>query len=455
MDSCIEKLERLPVPQAILNMAIPSIIGLLVMAIYNIVDTMFVAWLGTEATGAVQIIYPLVVLSGAIGLTLGIGGGSLISRLLGRNDPVRANKVVSSVFYVSIGVGVSLTFIGLIVLNPLIRVLGATDAIAPYAKDYASFLLFGAAAQIINLSLSNMLRAEGSAKIAMFGMLSGAIINIILDPILIFGFGLGIRGAAIATTISQFISTFYLLYQYSSGRSVLRLSTRFFSKDRELYKAIIAVGTPSFFRQMLTGLSIVLINNAAVLYGNAIAVAAVGIVIRTMMIVMYVIMGLSQGFQPVAGYSHGSGNLSRLKESFYFTLKTSFLIAAVSGIIFYLFGDIIYSIYKPEPEVLSLAIKASNYYLFSLLLMSITNVIATYYQALGSAKNAFILSITRQGIAFIPAILLLPRIFGLSGVIFTQPVADIITLTISTLLFLSTEKELINLKIQPKEGLPV
>jgi putative MATE family efflux protein len=455
MEACIDKLEKLPVPQAIMNMAIPSIIGLLVMAIYNIVDTMFVAWLGTEATGAVQIIYPLVVLSGAIGITLGIGGGSLISRLLGKNQPERANKVVSSVFYVSIGVGLSLTLFGYLFLNPMIRILGATDEIAPFAKDYASFLLFAAAAQIINQSLSNMLRAEGSAKIAMVGMLSGAILNIILDPIFIFGFGLGIKGAALATTISQFVSTAFLVYQFTSGRSMLKISKRYICKEKSLYHSVFTVGTPSFFRQILTGLSIILINNAAVLYGDAIGVAAVGIVLRTMMIIMYVIMGLSQGFQPVAGYSHGSGNLSRLKESFYFTLKASFLIAAFSGIIFYLFGDIIYSIYKPEPEVLALAIRASNYYLFSLLLMSITNVIATYYQALGHAKNAFILSITRQGIAFVPAIMLLPRFFGLSGVIFTQPVADIITLTISTLLFLSTEKELLSLKLEPKKGLPL
>jgi putative MATE family efflux protein len=442
MDKRLNILEKAPIPKAVFSMALPSIIGMLVMAIYNVVDTMFVAWLGTNATGATQIVFPLMMIAGAIGLTLGIGGGSYISRLLGKNDHEKANQVVSTVFVTAIILGVVFLVIGLIFLEPILDILGATGGIRPFAKDYASYILFASVAQIVNMALNNMLRAEGSAKNSMFGMMAGSILNIILDPILIFGLNMGIQGAAIATAISQVVTTFILTYQYLSRRSVLRLYLKKVKFELDMYKEILVIGTPSFFRQIFVSISTGLVNNAAVTYGSASTVAAIGIVMRTMMLIMYVIFGLSQGFQPIAGYNYGAGNFDRLKETLKFTMKASFMIALVFSLIFLFFGEVIFMIYRPAPDVLEIAMEFLKYYLVSLVLMSISNVIATYYQALGKGFQAFILSISRQGLTFVPAVLILPRFFGVSGIFLAQPAADFITLVITIGLYFVTEKSL-------------
>jgi putative MATE family efflux protein len=421
-------------------MALPAIIGMMVMAIYNIVDTMFVAWLGTNATGATQVVYPLITITGAIGLTLGIGGGSYISRLLGQNKNEKASSVVSSLYFLALITGIIFTISAMIFIRPILTLLGASTSIMNLAHDYGFFILFGSTFQIINMTLNNLLRAEGSAKNSMIGMMSGALLNIILDPIFIFSFGLGIKGAAIATSISQLVSTIVLSYQYLSKKSVLRLSISNIDINKDLFAEVFKIGTPSLFRQLLVSFSLALVNNVAITYGGEVGIAGVGIVMRTMMIVMFVIFGLGQGFQPVAGYNYGANNKKRLQQAFKFTLKISLLVALSFSLIFLLGGKYIFSIFRPTEEVLSIALSFMRYFLVSLILMSLSNVIATYYQALGKAGPAFILSIARQGVFFIPALLILPSIFGLKGLYIAQPLADVITLLTSIVLFIYTER---------------
>lgn len=440
MNKRLDVLENSPIPKAVLTMAYPAIIGMLTMAVYNVVDTMFVAWLGTNATGATQVVYPLITTIGAVGLTIGIGGGSYISRLLGQKKEKEASSVVSTLYFSSFALGLVFMILSMIFLKPILTLLGASEAIMVFAYDYGFFILLGSSFQITNMALNNLLRAEGSAKNSMIGMMSGAVLNIILDPIFIFGFSMGIKGAAIATSISQLFSTAILSYQYFSGKSVLKISVKSVKFSKNLITEVFKIGTPSFFRQILVSISMAMMNNMAIRYGGEVGIAGVGIIMRTMLLVMFVIFGLGQGFQPVAGYNYGAGNKERLLEAFRFTLKTSFLIALSFSAVFFLGGKYIISIFRPTEAVMEVAMSFMRYYLVSLLLMSLSNVIATYYQAIGKAGPAFILSVARQGMFLIPALLIFPRKLGLKGLFLAQPFADIITLAVSIALFLYTER---------------
>ena len=294
------------------------------------------------------------------------------------------------------------------------------------------------------MTLNNLLRAEGSAKYSMIAMASGAVLNIILDPILIFTFDLGIKGAAIATSFSQLVTSILLISQYVKGKSLLRIHLTCVSFDRTLLKEVGKMGSPSFARQILMSISMGLINQSAGLYGGDSAIAAMGIVTRTMMIIMYVIFGLSQGFQPVAGFNFDSRSRERLIESLRFTIKVSMVFAAVSSGLFLLLNDAILSIYKPSNDVLALAKEFSPYFVFSMVLVSYANVIAVYYQAIGRSLPALVLSIARHGLFLIPIIMFLPPLLGLKGVYLAQPIADVLTLIATVTLYLYTRNSINN-----------
>jgi len=441
-DQRIFLMEKAPISRGVIQMAIPAIIGMLVMAIYNVVDTMFVAWLGTEATGATQVVFPLIMVFGAIGLSFGIGGGSYVSRLLGERRKEEAEKVLATCTVLSFIVGIVLSVIGIIFLEPILRILGATETIMPLAKEYGFFIVLGGVGQVLNMNFNNMLRSEGSAKNSMIGMALGSIVNIILDPIFIFGFGWGIKGAAIATSISQFLTTGILLYQYLGGKSMLNLSLKNYAPSKVILSEVFKMGAPSFARQLLTSVSMVLLNSAAVLYGGDSAIAAIGIVSRTIMIVMYVIFGLSQGFQPVAGYNYGAKFYGRLKGAFNFTVMLSVGIASLSGMIFLMFGEQILGIFKPTAEVMTLGLDFLLYGVISIILMGFSNVFGVYYQAIGKGLPALILSVARQGLFFIPLILIMPNYFGLQGVFVTQALADVLTVVFSVIMFIPTRRDL-------------
>jgi putative MATE family efflux protein len=441
-DNRIKLLSTGSISKAVMKMALPSIIGLLVLAIYNIVDTMFVAWLGTQATGATQIVFPITMALGAVGLTFGIGGSSYVSRLLGENKKERAEQVVSTNFYSALGLGIIITILGILFIEPILRLFGATDTIMPLSRDYGIFILLGATAQITNMTLNNLLRGEGSAKLSMIAMVTGAVLNIFLDPIFIFGLGLGIKGAAIATSLSQFVTIFMLIRPYLAKKTLLHLHFKNVSYDSELIIEVLKMGSPSFARNILTSVSMALLNNAAALYGSDAAVAAIGIVSRTMMIVMYIIFGLSQGFQPVAGYNYGAKSYTRLKEALDFTVKLSIGISVISCALFVIFDEAVLSIYNPTETVMSMGSEFLVYYAFSTILMAYTNVISAYYQAIGRGMPALLLSLARQGIFLIPAILILPKWFEMTGIYVSQPVADILTLALTMVLFIPSLNKL-------------
>jgi putative MATE family efflux protein len=435
-DKRIELLSKAKIPTAVMKLAVPAIIGMLVMSIYNVVDTMFVAWLGTEATGATQVVYPVMMLITAIGLSYGIGAASFISRLLGQKKKERAESVLITTVISSLVTGILFALTINVFLEPVLTLFGATPEIMNMAKSYGFIIVLGAPFQILNMTFNNILRSEGSAIESMIGMAAGAILNIILDPILIFGFDLGIEGAAIATTFSQFVTTVILVSHYFKKKTVLHLNVKSISFDKEIVQEVIKMGSPTFFRQLLVSISMGLMNVAASTYGGPTGIAAMGIVLRTMMMIQFVIFGLSQGFQVVAGFNYGAKSYDRLKESIRFTFIVSFTFSTVTSLLFVFFDNQIIGIFKPTNEVLELALPFMKAFALTNILVSISNVIGVYYQATGKGLPALILSVARQGIFLIPIILILPNMIGITGVMVAQPLADILTLIVSLFMFI-------------------
>ncbi len=426
-DSRIELLKNAPVQKSVNKLAAPAIVGMIVMSIYNIVDTMFVAWLGTAATGATQVVLPIVMLASAVGLTFGIGGGSYLSRVLGRNDMKHADEIASVTFFTGLFFGILFTFLNIVFMEQILSFFGANSEVMHMSKSYGLYIFIGSTPLIINMVLNNLLRSEGSSKLSMIGMASGALLNIILDPIFIFVFDWGIAGAAIATTLSQCVTTTILLSAYFRKKTLIHIKLSDFKLDKLIYREMFKVGLPTFFKQLLFSVSIGMLNQASVTYGGADLLAAAGIVSRTTMLPANVIFGLGQGFQPVAGYNLGAGKKNRVMDSFKYTIVFSTIIAAVTSILFIALSKEIFHAFKAQESVIYYGVKGLLYYSLGMLTLGFTNTVTVFYQAIGKGRESMFMSITRQGIFFIPAIILLPRLIGPSGVLMAQMVADAIT----------------------------
>lgn len=419
------------VSTAIIKMSVPAIIGLLVMAVYNIVDTMFVAWLGTEATGATQVVMPVMMLISSFGLMFGMGGASYISRLLGKGQKEEADKVGSVALHTSLAAGLVFTVLTVAFMEPLLRFFGASDALMSLSKDYGLYILLGSVFQMSNMTMNNMLRAEGSAKLSMIGMGAGALLNIILDPIFIFGLDLGIAGAAMATSLSQVVTFIILITRYLSHHSVINISFHNFKPSRGIYGEMFKVGIPTFFRQVLFSVSLGIMNNQAGLYGGPELLAAVGLVFKITMLPMYVVFGIGQGFQPVAGYNFGAGAKKRVMDAFGYSVKLSLMVSVFAFAFMSLFAVQILNIFRAAESVMAYGILGIRLNGMAMMLMAVTNTIGVFYQALGKGKESLFLSVARQGMLFIPAVVILPVYFGTDGILSAQLVSDILTLVIS------------------------
>lgn len=424
-DNRINLMKNEKVSKAINKMAAPAIIGMLVMAIYNLVDSIFVAHIGGNEIAATQVVLPLMLIASSVGLAFGIGGGSYVSRLLGANKKNEASIASTVSFFTALCVGVALSIFNYIFMDEVLLLFGADESILELAKQYGNFIVFGYAFTVLNMVLNNILRSEGSGNYSMIGMATGAILNIILDPIFIFVFDWGIAGAAIATTVSQIVSFIVLFSNFFYKRSLVRIKPKYFLPTIEIYKQILVVGLPTFLKQMLISVSIGLLNTAAMTYGGADLLASVGIVTRVIMIPNYIIFGFGQGFQPLAGYNFGAKNKDRVLAGFRYSLLVTSIITTVFCIVFFLFDDIIFRVYDASPEILDFGKPALHYYSIGMLFLGVTNTITVFYQALGRGLEALIMSISRQGILYIIAIIILPKMFGAEGVLLTQTVSDV------------------------------
>ncbi|EKN38114.1 MATE efflux family protein [Clostridium botulinum CFSAN001627] len=422
--STTEMMEKESISKVLLKLSVPAIIAMLINAIYNIVDTMFVGMLNnTSAIAAVSIVYPLFMFIGAIGVMFGAGGASYLSRLLGEKKKEEADRTLTSTIIIGCIFSLIFTVICIIFLEQFLLMYGATETTMPYAKEYGYTIVAGSIFTIGTAIMSNTIRAEGNSKYSMIATCIGGVINIILDPIFMFKFGMGIKGAAVATVISQLVSFIFLLRYYYSKKSYIKLGIKFFKPNFNMFFEILKIGIPIFVTQVLASFALGFMNLGAKPYGDA-AVAAMGIVFRVMSIGFYIVFGIGQGFQPVAGYNYGAKNFTRLKEAVKLSIKWSVVSGIVISILFIVFAEGCMLIFTRDREVINIGIKAFRAASLLFPLFGYVNTYAVLYQALGKALGAFILSISRQGIFYIPLMYILPKFMGLAGVIFCQTAAD-------------------------------
>lgn len=416
-----------PVCPLIVRLAVPTIISMLITAVYNTADTYFVSQLNKSASGAVGIVMPLMALIQAVGFTLGMGAGSNISRLLGEKQNEKACEYGSKALFAAIALGAVITGVCFIFFEDLLLLLGSTDTILPFARDYAFYILCAAPLFTALFVLNNILRGEGKAFFSMMGVAAGGLLNIIIDPIFINNLSLGIAGAAIATAISQLVSVMILLMPFIFKKTIIRLSFSKLFRNTGVYLQILRIGLPSLLRQGLASLATILLNNSAANISDA-AVSAMTIVTKVSMMINSAFIGFGQGFQPVVGYNHGAGLHDRVRRAFMFTLGVGTGLLTVLGIATWIFAERIMNAFIDDSEVVKIGIAALRAQCIATPFMAPGIVTNMVLQSVGKAFGASVLSSARQGLFFIPLILTLPHFFGTQGLIWSQPVADLLTL---------------------------
>lgn len=426
-----EKFRRMtetPIPRLITKLGIPTIASMLITNIYNMADTYFVGSLGKSASGAIGVVFTLMAILQAFGFTWGQGSGSIISRRLGQHDTETATQVATTGFWGAFFTGLLISILGLIFLTPLMNLLGSTKTILPYARSYARWILIAAPFYSSSCVLNNILRYEGMSFNAMIGMTIGGILNIILDPILILGFDLGTAGAGIATAFSQIVSFLILLFMFLSGKTQSRLKSPKIPKNQII--PILKIGFPALLRQGLGSLSSTLLNHSAGIYGDA-AVAAMSIVSRIVNFVFSFGIGIGQGFQPVAAFNYGAKKYSRVKKGFWFTSFAGEILIGTMAVVCFLLAPTLTRLFQPDPQVVEIAAPALRICCFGCLFLAMCVSSNMMFQSTGFAGRSAILSALRNGLCYIPAILILPIFWGLRGIQLAQPVADVITFAVS------------------------
>lgn len=437
-----EFLTQAPVSRVILTMALPTIVSMLVTCFYVIVDTYFVGQLNTQSTAAVGIVFPLMSLIQAIGSFFGHGSGAYMSRELGARHTDKASSMATTGLVYALLIGILIAVVALLFLRPLSLVLGSTPTSLPFTEQYMAIILLGAPFQIASFTLNSQLRMQGNARYAMWGIISGALLNVILDPILIFGCGLQLRGAAIATVIGQIVSVAVLLAMcHFRATTGVRLRPRFFSLHWHYVREIVYGGSPSLSRQGLASISVVLLNVAAAGYGDA-AVAAMSIVSRVTMFVMAVIVGLGQGFQPFCGYCYGAALYNRLRHGFWFTVRVGFIFLLCFSAFFFCFAEQTIAVFRDDAIVIAVGSTALRWHLAVYPLNAYIMAGNMMLQTTRRPLRANVLSSARRGLVFIPFILILPHLFGLMGIAMCQAVCDVVTFIIAIPIVRSAFREM-------------
>ena len=436
-DEQYNKMVNTPVWKLITKLAIPTIISMLVTSLYNMADTFFVSQLGTEASAAVGIVFPIMSIIQAFGFTLGMGSGSLVSIRLGQKRNEEASVISSTAFFAALSVGLLITCFGNIFARAVLGFVGADVTVLPFARDYAFFIFWGAPFMCASFVLNNDLRAEGKAFFSMIALTTGGILNMILDPFFIFnelplfgsglvlkGFGFGIRGAALCTLISQFTSFWLLFSFYLRRKSICHISIKNISKDLRVLGKVTATGLPSLARQGLASIASILLNRNAALFGIS-AIAAMSIVGKIIMFIASMMIGIGQGFSPVSGYNYGAKRYDRVKKAYIFLVANGACIMSVFAAAAVIFAPQIIAAFRNDPSVIEVGTVALRWQAAFLPLHALIVGTNMLMQSTRHIKAATFLSMNRQGVYFIPAILILPQFFGLFGVEISQAVADL------------------------------
>ena len=439
-----QELTGQPVGHLVCKMAVPTIISMMVTACYNMVDTYFVGQLhSNSATGAVGVVFSLMAVIQAVGFFFGHGSGNYISRQLGRHETADAEKMAATGVTLAFLAGCVILVLGQIFLTPLARLLGSTDTILPYARSYLRIILLGAPYMTASFVLNNQLRFQGSAMYSMIGIVAGAVINVGLDPLLIFTFQMGIKGAALATIIGQLFSFGLLLFGCTRGGN-LRLHPSKIRFTRHIFKEILRGGFPSLCRQSLMAISTICLNNASGLYGDA-AIAAMSVVSRIMTMANSALIGFGQGFQPVCGFNYGAKLYDRVREGFRFCVKWGTLFLVAAGILGYIFAPQLVAIFRDDPEVVAFGTVAMRCQCVTFPLAAYALVSNMMTQTMGKTLPATILAAARQGLFFIPAVLLMPLWLDQLGVQLAQSVADVLSFALTLVMM---RRVFLNLKAE-------
>lgn len=430
VDSQYKKMTETPISKLIVLLGIPTTISMLITNIYNMADSYFVSQISLSAGGATSIVFGVMAILQAFGFMFGHGSGSNISRMLGSRHIEKASKYASTGFFWALLVGACIMVGGLVFIEPLMRLLGSTDTILPYAVKYCTFILIAAPAMTGSCVLNNILRYEGKAALAMIGLTTGGVLNMAFDPLFIFTLKMGISGAGLATALSQYISFGILLSMFLRKKTQSTLSWRFVARELRTIGDIVVTGLPSLARQGLNSVSTMVLNTQAKLFGDA-AIAAMGYVGRTSNLIFSVGLGVGQGFQPVSAFNYGAKKYSRVKKGTLFTLGFSAaLIGVISAGCFVLAPQII-SLFRKEAEVLQIGSEALRIQCAFLLFLPVSVVVTMLFQSIGKSLPALILSSLQSGLVFIPLCMILPEFLGVRGIEIAQPLAHFIAAMVS------------------------
>ena len=418
------------IPKLIISLGIPTTISMLITNIYNMADTYFVSQISLSASGATGIVFAVMAILQAFGFMCGHGSGSNISRSLGRKDEENASRFASSGLFLSFCISLVLMIAGLVFLEPLMRLLGSTDTILVEAMNYGKFIFLAAPAMVMSCVCNNILRYEGRAVYAMVGLTFGGILNMMLDPILIFVFHLGISGAGIATMVAQYLSLFILLIPFFRNRTASRLRLSYISRNIDTFINIIVTGSPSLARQGLNSISTAMLNMMAKPLGDA-AIAAMSVVGRVSNMLFSLSLGIAQGFQPVSSFNYGAGDYKRVKESTVFTIGFGTALIAVLCTLAFINAPLIISLFRSEELVIEIGSAALRLMCFGLLLLPTVSVTNMLFQGIGESKKALFVACLQSGAFFIPLVVILTGAFGVNGLICATPLSYLLAFSVA------------------------
>jgi len=429
-DEQYKKMTETPIPNLILQLGIPTIISMLVTNIYNMADTYFVGTVGTSASGATGVVFGLSAILQAFGFMFGLGAGSNISRKLGAHDVGSAREYASTSFFGALLVGLLILSGGMLFMEGMLRMMGSTETILPFAKDYAFWILIAGPAMTTSCVMNNILRYEGKAFFAMIGLTSGGILNIFLDFLMVSVLHMGIGGAGLATCISQYVGACILIMPYLRGQTQSKISPKYITKQFAVLRDILTVGSPSLARQGLNSVSTIVLNATAGPYGDA-AVAAMSIVNKIINFLFCVATGIGQGFQPVSAFNYGAKIYSRVRDGFWFAFRLGMVLMMILGAFAFLNAEPFITFFRDDPEVITIGTVALHWQSVTLFLMPVTLYGNMLFQSIGKSGTALWLAALRSGVVLIPVLLILNRMFGLFGVEISRAVSDVVSSAIT------------------------
>jgi len=427
------------IPKLLLKFSIPAIVGMLVNALYNFVDMVFIGQgVGPLGIAGVRIGFPLMVIGMAFSMLIGIGGNSLVSIRLGQKRKEEAELILGNSLICMIIIAVILTAMGLIYMEPLLRIFGASEEVMPYAKGYFRIIIYGTVFLMLEMGMNNFIRGEGNPKVAMMTMLIGAILNTILDPIFIFVFGWGIEGAALATILSMAVSAVWVMYYFLFGNSLLKIRKSNLKIRPRIIKSIVTIGLSPFAMQLAASAVVIFMNKGLSQYGGDIAVSAMGIINNVASLFVMVVFGINQGAQPIIGFNYGAQKYDRVKDALKYAIGAATLVVTIGFMTTQLFAPQMIGLFSNDSELIELGAKGLKRVLIFMPIIGFQIVSSAYFQAVGKPKQSMLLSLSRQVLLLIPMILILPKFMGLMGLFTAGPVADLSS-SILTAIFLFYE----------------